>query len=121
MRNGYYLALTNVRFLGFVQIQSVNDMYKLLQEYNSSLQLYNSKLQGDLDEAHETIKRGEKERTAIIENIGNLKGQFSALQEQLAASKVIDALSIVVNVYSFGQNVIWCLVFFLARLLKKIS
>ncbi|CAD5334896.1 unnamed protein product [Arabidopsis thaliana] len=69
------------------RIQSVNDMYKLLQEYNSSLQLYNSKLQGDLDEAHETIKRGEKERTAIIENIGNLKGQFSALQEQLAASK----------------------------------
>ncbi|KAG7537941.1 Kinesin motor domain [Arabidopsis suecica] len=69
------------------RIQSVNDMYKLLQEYNSSLQLYNSKLQGDLDEAHETIKRGEKERTAIIENIGNLKGQFSALQDQLAASK----------------------------------
>ncbi|CAH8390031.1 unnamed protein product [Eruca vesicaria subsp. sativa] len=69
------------------RIQSVNDMYKLLQEYNSSLQLYNSKLQGDLDEAHETIKRGEKERSAIVENIGNLKGQFSALQDQLAASK----------------------------------
>ncbi|KAJ4911318.1 Kinesin-3 [Raphanus sativus] len=69
------------------RIQSVNDMYKLLQEYNSSLQLYNSKLQGDLDEAHETIKRGEKERTEIVENIGNLKGQFSALQDQLAASK----------------------------------
>ncbi|KAF8055299.1 hypothetical protein N665_1299s0001 [Sinapis alba] len=69
------------------RIQSVNDMYKLLQEYNSSLQLYNSKLQGDLDEVHETIKRGEKERTAIVENIGNLKGQFSALQDQLAASK----------------------------------
>ncbi|CAN6850336.1 unnamed protein product [Brassica oleracea] len=69
------------------RIQSVNDMYKLLQEYNSSLQLYNSKLQGDLDEAHETMKRGEKERTEIVENIGNLKGQFSALQDQLAASK----------------------------------
>ncbi|CAN7038997.1 hypothetical protein BRARA_B01366 [Brassica rapa] len=69
------------------RIQSVNDMYKLLQEYNSSLQLYNSKLQGDLDEAHETIKRGEKERTEIVENIGNLKGQFSALQDQLVASK----------------------------------
>ncbi|KAL0875287.1 hypothetical protein Bca101_024992 [Brassica carinata] len=69
------------------RIQSVNDMYKLLQEYNTSLQLYNSKLQGDLDEAHETIKRGEKERTEIVENIGNLKGQFSALQDQLAASK----------------------------------
>ncbi|CAN7109982.1 unnamed protein product [Brassica rapa subsp. narinosa] len=70
------------------RIQAVNDMYKLLQEYNSSLQLYNSKIQGDLDEAHETIKRGEKERTGIVENIGNLKGQFKALQDQLAASKV---------------------------------
>ncbi|XP_010539269.1 PREDICTED: kinesin-like protein KIN-14N [Tarenaya hassleriana] len=69
------------------RIQSVNDMYKLLQEYNSSLQLYNSKLQGDLDEAHEAIKRGEKERTAIVENIGNIKGQYKALQDQLAASK----------------------------------
>ncbi|CAB79573.1 kinesin-related protein katB [Arabidopsis thaliana] len=70
------------------RIQAVNDMYKLLQEYNSSLQLYNSKLQGDLDEAHENIKRGEKERTGIVESIGNLKGQFKALQDQLAASKV---------------------------------
>ncbi|ESQ54555.1 hypothetical protein EUTSA_v10024503mg [Eutrema salsugineum] len=70
------------------RIQAVNDMYKLLQEYNSSLQLYNGKLQGDLDDAHETIKRGEKERTGIVENIGNLKGQFKALQDQLAASKV---------------------------------
>ncbi|KAL1203039.1 Kinesin-like protein KIN-14M [Cardamine amara subsp. amara] len=70
------------------RIQAVNDMYKLLQEYNSSLQLYNSKIQGHLDEAHETIKRGEKERTGIIESIGNLKGQFKSLQDQLAASKV---------------------------------
>ncbi|CAL9217694.1 unnamed protein product [Arabidopsis halleri] len=49
-------------------------MYKLLQEYNSSLQLYNSKLQGDLTEAHEDIKRGEKERTCVVESIGNFKG-----------------------------------------------
>lgn len=76
-------------FFVWFQIHAVSDMYKLLQEYNSSLQLYNSKLQGDLDEAHETIKRGEKERTGIVENIGNLKGQFKALQDQLAASKVI--------------------------------
>jgi len=88
----------------FVQIQSVNDMYKLLQEYNSSLQLYNSKLQGDLDEAHETIKRGEKERTEIVENIGNLKGQFSALQDQLAASKVFHTLLFIFNTRSLGRN-----------------
>ncbi|XVF77656.1 hypothetical protein PTKIN_Ptkin14bG0064700 [Pterospermum kingtungense] len=68
------------------RIASINDMYKLLQEYNSSLQLYNSKLQTDLDAAHETIKRGEKERSSIVENLHNLRGQHKSLQDQLASS-----------------------------------
>ncbi|XP_022716966.1 kinesin-like protein KIN-14N [Durio zibethinus] len=68
------------------RIASINDMYKLLQEYNSSLQLYNSKLQTDLDAAHETIKRGEKERSAIVENLHNLRGQHKSLQDQLISS-----------------------------------
>ncbi|KAE8704048.1 Kinesin-1 [Hibiscus syriacus] len=68
------------------RIVSVNDMYKLLQEYNSSLQLYNSKLQTDLDTAHETIKRGEKERLAIVENLHTLRGQHKSLQDQLLSS-----------------------------------
>lgn len=63
-------------------------MYKLLQEYNSSLQLYNSKLQTDLDTAHETIKRGEKERSAIVENLHTLRGQHKSLQDQLMSSIV---------------------------------
>ena len=63
-------------------------MYKLLQEYNSSLQLYNSKLQTDLDAAHETIKRGEKERSAIVENLHNLRGQHQSLLDQLTSSIV---------------------------------
>ncbi|GLT83486.1 hypothetical protein SLE2022_017730 [Rubroshorea leprosula] len=69
------------------RIVSVNDMYKLLQEYNSSLQVYNSKLQADLDTANEAIKRGEKEKASIIENLGILRGQCTSLQEQLTLSK----------------------------------
>ncbi|XVF70519.1 hypothetical protein PTKIN_Ptkin11bG0168100 [Pterospermum kingtungense] len=68
------------------RIASINDMYKLLQEYNSSLQLYNSKLQKDLDVAHETVKRGEKERSAIVENLHNLRGQHKSLCDQLTSS-----------------------------------
>ncbi|KAE8703195.1 Kinesin-1 [Hibiscus syriacus] len=68
------------------RIASINDMYKLLQEYNSSLQLYNSKLQTDLDSAHETIKRGEKERSTIVETLHTLRGQHKSLQDQLLSS-----------------------------------
>ncbi|KAF5727986.1 kinesin-3 isoform X1 [Tripterygium wilfordii] len=69
------------------RIASINDMYKLLQEYNSSLQVYNSKLQTDLDAAHETIRRGEKEKAAIVENLSNLRGQYHSLQDQFISSK----------------------------------
>ncbi|KAJ6293200.1 hypothetical protein OIU78_025228 [Salix suchowensis] len=70
------------------RITSVNDMYKLLQEYNSSLQLYNSKLQTDLDTAHENVKRGEKEKAAIVENLCTLRGQFTSLQDQFNSCKI---------------------------------
>jgi kinesin family protein C1 len=63
-------------------------MYKLLQEYNSSLQLYNSKLQTDLDTAHENVKRGEKEKAAIVENLSTLRGQCMSLQDQYNSCKV---------------------------------
>ncbi|CAI0437082.1 unnamed protein product [Linum tenue] len=69
------------------RITSVNDMYKLLQEYNSSLQLYNTKLQTDLDATHENLKRAEQEKVAIVENLGNLRGQFKSLQEQYTSCK----------------------------------
>ncbi|KAJ4822702.1 Kinesin-like protein KIN-14N [Turnera subulata] len=69
------------------RITSVNDMYKLLQEYNSSLQLYNSKLQTDLDAAHETVKRGEKEKASMVENLGILRGQYQSFQDQYTSCK----------------------------------
>ncbi|KAJ6887029.1 kinesin-like protein KIN-14N [Populus alba x Populus x berolinensis] len=69
------------------RITSVSDMYKLLQEYNSSLQLYNSKLQTDLDTAHENVKRGEKEKAAIVGNLSTLRGQCMSLQDQYNSCK----------------------------------
>ncbi|XP_044472709.1 kinesin-like protein KIN-14M isoform X2 [Mangifera indica] len=70
------------------KISSVSDMYKLLQEYNSSLQHYNSKLQKDIDAALANVKRGEKEKAAIVENLSTLRGQHKSLQEQLSSCKV---------------------------------
>ncbi|XP_010267813.1 PREDICTED: kinesin-like protein KIN-14C isoform X2 [Nelumbo nucifera] len=69
------------------KVASLNDMYKRLQEYNTSLQQYNSKLQTELATANETLKRVEKEKAAIVENLSNLRGHCSSLQDQLTSSR----------------------------------
>ncbi|XP_047957308.1 kinesin-like protein KIN-14N [Salvia hispanica] len=69
------------------KIQSQNDMYKRLQEYNTSLQQYNSRLQSELNETNETLKHVEKEKAAVVENLSTLRGHHSSLQEQLATSR----------------------------------
>ncbi|XP_042027986.1 kinesin-like protein KIN-14N [Salvia splendens] len=69
------------------KIQSQNDMYKRLQEYNTSLQQYNSRLQSELHETNETLKHVEKEKAAVVENLSTLRGHHSSLQEQLATSR----------------------------------
>ncbi|KAG6756555.1 hypothetical protein POTOM_039986 [Populus tomentosa] len=83
------------------RITSVSDMYKLLQEYNSSLQLYNSKLQTDLDTAHENVKRGEKEKAAIVGNLSTLRGQCMSLQDQYNSCKICNVgfLKVWVHLY----------------------
>ncbi|KAL8542914.1 hypothetical protein ACS0TY_003695 [Phlomoides rotata] len=43
-------------------IQSLENMYRGLQEYNTSLQQYNTKLQSDVDATNEALKRVEKEK-----------------------------------------------------------
>ncbi|KAF8414066.1 hypothetical protein HHK36_002065 [Tetracentron sinense] len=68
-------------------VASLNDMYKRLQEYNTSLQQYNSKLQTELATANETLKRVEKEKSAIVENLSTLRGHYNSLQEQLTSSR----------------------------------
>lgn len=67
------------------KISSLNDMYKRLQEYNTSLQQYNTKLQTELSMANETLKCVESEKAAIVENLSTLRGQFSSLQDQLTS------------------------------------
>ncbi|CAK7350899.1 unnamed protein product [Dovyalis caffra] len=62
---------------------SVDDMYKRLQEYNLSLQQYNSKLHAELEVARESLKRVEKEKSTIVENHSTLRGHYSSLQDQL--------------------------------------
>ncbi|XP_065879119.1 kinesin-like protein KIN-14C [Euphorbia lathyris] len=66
---------------------SLDDMYKRLQEYNLSLQQYNSKLHAELETARESLKRVEKEKATILENLSSLRGHCSSLQEQLTLSR----------------------------------
>lgn len=63
-------------------------MYKRLQEYNLSLQQYNSKLHAELETARESLKRVEKEKATIVENLSTLRGHYNSLQEQLTLSRV---------------------------------
>ena len=63
-------------------------MYKRLQEYNTSLQQYNSRLQADLQAANVTLQRLEKEKSAIVENLSTLRGHHASLQDQLTSSRV---------------------------------
>ncbi|KAK6157153.1 hypothetical protein DH2020_011401 [Rehmannia glutinosa] len=74
---------------GIQKIQTLNDMYKRLQEYNTSLQQYNSRLQSELQATNETLKRVEKEKAAVVENLSTLRGHYTSLQEQLTSSRAL--------------------------------
>ncbi|KAL9232380.1 hypothetical protein vseg_007499 [Gypsophila vaccaria] len=69
------------------KIASLNDMYKRLQEYNTSLQQYNSKLQTELATANETLKRVESEKATIVDNLSILRGHKNSLQDQLNSTR----------------------------------
>lgn len=71
------------------KISSLNDMYKRLQEYNTSLQQYNSKLQTELATVNEALKRVEKEKTTAVENLSSLRGHHGVLQEQFTSTKAL--------------------------------
>ncbi|XP_028781367.1 kinesin-like protein KIN-14C isoform X2 [Neltuma alba] len=66
---------------------SNEDLYKRSQEYNMSLQHYNSRLQSDLESTNESHKRLEMEKATIVENLSNVRGHNKALQDQLASVK----------------------------------
>ncbi|KAI4299239.1 hypothetical protein L6164_032716 [Bauhinia variegata] len=67
---------------------SNEDLYKRSQEYNISLQQYNSRLQTDLETTNESLKRVETEKLTIVENLSNIRGHNKALQDQLQSVKV---------------------------------
>ncbi|XP_051124891.1 kinesin-like protein KIN-14N isoform X2 [Andrographis paniculata] len=69
------------------KIQSLNDMYKRLQEYNTSLQQYNTRLQSELHTSNETLRRVEKEKSVVVENLSALRGHYTSLQDQLTSSR----------------------------------
>ncbi|KAL8239232.1 hypothetical protein R6Q59_015799 [Mikania micrantha] len=64
-----------------------NDTYKRLQEYNTSLQQYNSKLQSEVNQTNKILKNMEKEKVTVLENLSNLRGHCNSLQNQLTAAK----------------------------------
>ncbi|RZB63365.1 kinesin-like protein KIN-14C [Glycine soja] len=66
---------------------SNEDLYKRSQEYNMSLQQYNSRLQSDLEITNGAHKRLEMEKATIVENLSNVRGHNKALQDQLASLK----------------------------------
>ncbi|KAK7246649.1 hypothetical protein RIF29_41519 [Crotalaria pallida] len=67
---------------------SNEDLYKRSQEYNMSLQQYNSRLQSDLEITNEAHKRLETEKATIVENLSNVRAHNKVLQDQLASLKV---------------------------------
>ncbi|PON64977.1 Kinesin-like protein [Parasponia andersonii] len=69
------------------RVSTSEDLYNRAQEYNKSLQQYNSKLQTDLEMTSESLKRVEMEKLTIVENLSNLRGHNKALQDQLTSIK----------------------------------
>ncbi|WVZ16546.1 hypothetical protein V8G54_009528 [Vigna mungo] len=67
---------------------SNEELYKRSQEYNMSLQQYNSRLQFDIETVNEALKRLETEKATTVESLSNLRGHNKALQDQLVSLKV---------------------------------
>lgn len=69
------------------KINTLNDMYMRLQTYNTDLQAYNSQLQTAQAAASESLNKVEKEKLAIVENLGTLRSHKNSLLEQLTLSR----------------------------------
>ena len=52
-------------------------MYKRLQDYITSLQQYNEKLHTELSSVEEELKRVEREKATVVENLTMLRGQLT--------------------------------------------
>ena len=67
-------------------------MYKRLQDYITSLQQYNGKLHTELSSVEDELKRVEKEKATVVENITMLRGQLTLS---------IVSLVLPVNIFNF--------------------
>lgn len=63
--------------MGILQLSSLNEMYKRLQDYITSLQQYNGKLHTELSTAEDDLKRVEKEKAAMVEDLSMIKGELA--------------------------------------------
>ncbi|QHO58769.1 Kinesin-like protein [Arachis hypogaea] len=66
---------------------SNEDLYKRSQEYNMSLQQYNSRLQSDLEVAKEAQRKLETEKATAVESLSLARGHNKILQNELATLK----------------------------------
>ncbi|CAJ2648815.1 unnamed protein product [Trifolium pratense] len=63
------------------------DLYNRSQEYNVSLQQYNSRLQSNLDTANQQNNQLQTAKSTIVDTLSNVRVHNKALQEQLASLK----------------------------------
>ncbi|KAK8966775.1 Kinesin-3 [Platanthera guangdongensis] len=70
------------------QIKMIHDTNKRLQEYNTSLQQYNSNLQDDVLKNGETIKKLQKDKTAMMETLTGVRDQSSLLKNQIDTIRI---------------------------------
>uniref|UniRef100_A0A7N0TZ82 Kinesin-like protein n=1 Tax=Kalanchoe fedtschenkoi TaxID=63787 RepID=A0A7N0TZ82_KALFE len=90
-----YLSEELTKYQGELQtsnqkLSSLNDMFKRLQEYNTSLQQYNTKLQSELAAANDNLKRVEKEKAAVVENLSTVRGHNKSLQDELTSFRGLE-------------------------------
>lgn len=71
-----------------MQIESLSATYRNSQEYNTSLQQYNSRLQLDCETYKKNLERLEQEKSAILEDRATLRGRYNLLQEEVSSFRV---------------------------------
>lgn len=79
----------------------VQDTNKRLQEYNSSLQQYNSNLQADASKSGETISKLQKEKSAMMETMANLRECNNSISNQLESSRVSTSMKYFLSTVKF--------------------
>ncbi|MCL7035117.1 hypothetical protein MKW94_014586 [Papaver nudicaule] len=67
------------------RIESLTATYRNSQEYNTSLQQYNSRLQVDCETFKTNLAHAEQERAVIVERLSTFRGRINVLQDELGS------------------------------------